>query len=320
MAKMFYSAEETAAKLNVAVDKLKELVDQNKLREFRDGNRVMFKVDQVDRIAGGSANAGSGGPIDLAAGAGSGSSVGGSGDTKTMMAHSSGSGVIGLSGSVAGQSGVSMSASSKSGSVAGAGGSATAPAQGMKVFDTHEIKPADANAQTQISQSLDEAISPSGMDSVGSGSGLLDLTRESDNTSLGAELLEEIYPGDSSAGSKTGIGSSSGVFDQTVTAGPEASLAAGETNMAAASVPVTATYAAVYEAPDPAAGFFGGAALAAVLVMGLTLVAVMMAMEGFTPRWMHTLGANAVLFIALLVVLSALLAFVGYFVGKASAR
>ncbi len=317
MAKMFYSAEETAAKLNVSVDKLKELVDQNKLREFRDGNRVMFKVDQVDRVAGGSANAGSGGPIDLAS---SGVSSG-SGDTKTMMAHSSGSGVIGLSSSVSGQSAVSPSASSKGGSVAGAGGSATgAPAQGMKVFDTHEIKPADANAQTQLSQSLDEAISPSGMDSVGSGSGLLDLTRESDNTSLGAELLEEIYPGDSSAGSKTGIGSSSGVFDQTVTAGPEASMAAGEATISAASVPATATYAAVYEAPDPAAGFYGGAALAAVLVMGLTLVAAMMALEGFTPRWMHTLGANALLFIGLLVVLSALLAFVGYFVGKASAR
>ncbi len=317
MAKMFYSAEETAAKLNVSVDKLKELVDQNKLREFRDGNRVMFKVDQVDRVAGGSANAGSGGPIDLAS---SGVSSG-SGDTKTMMAHSSGSGVIGLSSSVSGQSAVSPSASSKGGSVAGAGGSATgAPAQGMKVFDTHEIKPADANAQTQISQSLDEAISPSGMDSVGSGSGLLDLTRESDNTSLGAELLEEIYRGDSSAGSKTGIGSSSGVFDQTVTAGPEASMAAGEATISAASVPATATYAAVYEAPDPAAGFYGGAALAAVLVMGLTLVAAMMALEGFTPRWMHTLGANALLFIGLLVVLSALLAFVGYFVGKASAR
>ncbi len=317
MAKMFYSAEETAAKLNVGLDKLKELVDQNKLREFRDGNRVMFKVDQVDRIAGGSASAGSGGPIDLAS---SGVSSG-SGDTKAMMAHNSGSGVIGLSGSLSGQSAVSPSASSKGGSVAGPAGSASgAPAQGMKVFDTHEIKPADANAQTQISQSLDEAISPSGMDSVGSGSGLLDLTRESDNTSLGAELLEEIYPGDSSAGSKTGIGSSSGVFDQTVASGPEASIAAGEATIAAASVPTTATYAAVYEAPDPAAGFYGGAALAAVLVMGLTLVAAMMAMEGFTPRWMHTLGANAVLFIALLVVLSALLAFVGYFVGKASAR
>ena len=51
MAKMFYSSEETAAKLNLPDDKIKELVEKNKLREFRDGNRVMFKVDQVDRLA-----------------------------------------------------------------------------------------------------------------------------------------------------------------------------------------------------------------------------------------------------------------------------
>jgi hypothetical protein len=40
----------------------------------------------------------------------------------------------------------------------------------------------------------DEAIEEDlGLDAVGSGSGLLDLTRESDDTSLGAELLEEVY-------------------------------------------------------------------------------------------------------------------------------
>ncbi len=318
MAKMFYSVEEAAAKLGIATDKLKELVDQNKLREFRDGQRVIFKVDQVDRLAGGGSG-GSGGPIDLASPAASGGPVGGAGDTKAPVSHSSGSGVIGLSGSVSGQSAVSLAASSKAGSVSGS--SATgAPAQGMKVFESNEIKPADANAQTQISQSLDEAISPSGMDSVGSGSGLLDLTRESDNTSLGAELLEEIYPGDSSAGSKSGIGSSSGVFDQTVSPSPEASMASAEATIATTSVAPAATYAAVYEAPDPSSGLFGGIALAAILVMGLTLTAAMMAMEGFTPRWMHTLGANALLFIGLLLVLSLLLAFVGYFVGKASAR
>ena len=50
------------------------------------------------------------------------------------------------------------------------------------------------------------------LESVGSGSGLLDLTRESDDTSLGAELLDEIYPGGTNAGegsmAASGIGSS----------------------------------------------------------------------------------------------------------------
>src|SRR5947209_14039347 len=52
MAKMFYTAEEAAQKLGLSGDQLKEMVSSNKLREFRDGARVMFKVDQVDKIAG----------------------------------------------------------------------------------------------------------------------------------------------------------------------------------------------------------------------------------------------------------------------------
>ena len=52
MAKMFYTTDEAAQKLGVSGDQLKQLVSENKLREFRDGARVMFKVDQVDKIAG----------------------------------------------------------------------------------------------------------------------------------------------------------------------------------------------------------------------------------------------------------------------------
>src|SRR5690349_8855479 len=51
MAKMFYTTDEAAQKLGVSNDQLKTLVGENKLREFRDGARVMFKVDQVDKLA-----------------------------------------------------------------------------------------------------------------------------------------------------------------------------------------------------------------------------------------------------------------------------
>ena len=73
MAKMFYTTEEAAQKLGVNGDQLKALISENKLREFRDGARVMFKVDQVDKLSSdrkaGTASgtkAGSGGPIGLA--------------------------------------------------------------------------------------------------------------------------------------------------------------------------------------------------------------------------------------------------------------
>src|SRR3954447_21663119 len=65
MAKMFYTTDEASQKIGVSGDQLKQLVRENKLREFRDGARVMFKVDQVDKLAsdrkGGSAGGTKGG-------------------------------------------------------------------------------------------------------------------------------------------------------------------------------------------------------------------------------------------------------------------
>ncbi|MBL4702013.1 MAG: helix-turn-helix domain-containing protein [Phycisphaeraceae bacterium] len=100
----------------------------------------------------------------------------------------------------------------------------TKQSTGISVFDAGEVDEADPMAATIVTQpgiSDDDDLS---LDSIGSGSGLLDLTRESDDTSLGAELLDEIYPtGGSAAGESltdsqmdTAAGSS-GVFDGDVT-------------------------------------------------------------------------------------------------------
>src|SRR5579862_9606056 len=51
MAKMFYTTDEAAGRLGISPDQLKDYIAQNKLREFRDGARVMYKVDQVEKIA-----------------------------------------------------------------------------------------------------------------------------------------------------------------------------------------------------------------------------------------------------------------------------
>ena len=64
---------------------------------------------------------------------------------------------------------------------------------GVSIFDADELEEVDPSAQTQISDTgaTDFALDPSS-----SGSGLLDLTREVDDTSLGADLLEDVYAGD----------------------------------------------------------------------------------------------------------------------------
>ena len=67
----------------------------------------------------------------------------------------------------------------------------------------------DDSAETRVSDAVDEELS---LESVGSGSGLLDLTRESDDTSLGAELLDEVWEGGDSG--EFGA-SASGLFETT---------------------------------------------------------------------------------------------------------
>jgi excisionase family DNA binding protein len=50
MAGMFYSLEEAAAKLNMSAEEVHKLVEERKLREFRDGSHVLFKVSEVESL------------------------------------------------------------------------------------------------------------------------------------------------------------------------------------------------------------------------------------------------------------------------------
>ena len=50
MAGMFYSLKEAAEKLNKTEKQVKELAKQGKLREFRDGSNLLFKVDEVEAL------------------------------------------------------------------------------------------------------------------------------------------------------------------------------------------------------------------------------------------------------------------------------
>lgn len=50
MAGMFYSLQEAAEKLNLSEEQIKEFVQEGKLREFRDGPNLLFKVDEVEAL------------------------------------------------------------------------------------------------------------------------------------------------------------------------------------------------------------------------------------------------------------------------------
>jgi len=50
MAGMFYSLKEAAEKLNKTEKQVKQLAKQGKLREFRDGSNLLFKIDEVEAL------------------------------------------------------------------------------------------------------------------------------------------------------------------------------------------------------------------------------------------------------------------------------
>ena len=52
MAKMFYTLEEAKAALGKSEEEIKQYAREGRLREFRDGPRLMFKADQVEQLKG----------------------------------------------------------------------------------------------------------------------------------------------------------------------------------------------------------------------------------------------------------------------------
>lgn len=113
---------------------------------------------------------------------------------------------------------------------------------GISVFDDDEIEiESDPMGETQITPGVTE------LESVGSGSGLLDLTRETDDTSLGADLLDVISPSEAAETIEEGQAVEVAEADDTVEdSGPEMTVVeeegvAGEPLSAMAMAPRVAT-------------------------------------------------------------------------------
>ena len=141
---------------------------------------------------------------------------------------------------------------------------------GISVFDDEDLQiESDPMAQTQITPSVDDQVS---LESTGSGSGLLDLTREADDTSLGAELLEEIYP--------TGPQHVESA-EVTSTSVQEPMPEPGQT---------TFVQPVVIEAGDPLAPAFAGMALVGLLVAAFAALVVTAIAMGLWPDFLQTMA------------------------------
>jgi hypothetical protein len=142
-----------------------------------------------------------------------------------------------------------------------------------------------------------------GLETVGSGSGLLDLTRESEETALGAELIEQVYSGEGESAPGR-----SGLFDA-VTSDPTIG----------SSAPIGSTGMVAAEAYDGAWSGVGTgvlvAAFAGIVVSGLIAVSAAM---GAGSAVANAFSGNILAWAGSLAGITAVFGLVGFFVGKAS--
>jgi len=279
MAKMFYSAAEAAQKLSTTEDGVKDLVKEGKLREFRDAGTVNYKVDEVDSMAAAQSASAGGSSIVSALG----DSSGGSGaeiilepadDSSIELAG--GSDILSLDEMESGAG--RTSAGTTAGQPKKKGDSVVASV-GVNVFDDDELdEDVDPLAQTAVTD-----MAGLGLEGSGAGSGIMDLTRESDDTSLGQELLDEIYTDDTGADqvdeTKAGIETEDVAGDAEVAdAGDELKAEAGPV-----SAPAVAGAAASVATGDPVASSLTALMVVAVFVMWLAGLGAASMVRGITP-------------------------------------
>jgi hypothetical protein len=321
MAKMFYTLEETKATLGRNEEGIKQLSREGRLREFRDGPRLMFKADQVDTLKAELASSGeeiSLAPAEPEADVSTsdtkvGESAQGTRAGQTEDAGATGSGLLNLDGSVAGAGSgmLDLAGTGAGGSVSGGSGasaSAHGTRAGVTIFDVDESQRVDPSAQTAINAGGGPG-SQLALEGTGSGSGLLDLTRESDDTSLGA-VFDELNP------AKTGA-----VKVPTSAMPAKSGPAAGAAVIDSRSRTAAPTY---IEAPDPVGVGLGLACIVPTFCACFACFVIGAALIGYRPgildalRYGGSQGGQLLYYAVGAVIATAGVWAAGYFLAKAA--
>lgn len=309
MAKMFYTLDEAAQRLHKSSDDVRKMAASGQLQEFRDGEKLMFKVEQVDLLA----------PDDDLGADLSGIPLDSSDSGLGLDLADSGMGSLSLGDSAGGSSlaldlGEDPTPSPSIGAGAGRASDSAAGRSGISVFDVDDLEQADPSAVTQVNDQggfgalLDDSAS---METVGSGSGLMDLTREKDDTSLGANLLDDIYAGEENASAET-IGAS-GLFEATGASSDEP-LAVGAGGIGA---PVGAAMIAAEPYDGAGSGLVGGLTLGATLALAMALTVAVLGMVG-AAQMVDQIAGSMMIVVGALAGVTIIAALAGFFLGKRS--
>lgn len=279
MAKMFYTTDEAALKLGKTEAQLKEMVARGELQEFRDRDRLMFKVEQVDLIA--------------------------SGDDFIPLAESGEHDAIGLA-----SSGTNL------------GGKDAKEGTGIALFDPDATEEGDANAVTRVTSSPLSSFKDPGSSGSGSRAGLMDMTKEADDTSLGAGLLEDVYGGETMSQTAADVSSPGGFGGGDVGGAGLFETPGGEmAEPAGAAMGMAMAFAEPYDGPG--SGWVGGVALGSVLITGLAVFAAIVGLAGGTGTGMlsnlvGTLGESIYYILGAGAGACIIFGLLGFFIGKKS--
>jgi hypothetical protein len=266
MAKMFYTLEEVCGKLVKDEDEVKEMVRTGQIQEFRDRDKLMFKVEQVDLLAAGEE------------------------DTSDVHLELEDTGASGSGLALKDDSGLALEESREG--------------TGVSVFDTDHG--GEDTGRTVSEEGMEDEV---GLDAVGSGSGLLDLTRESDDTSLGAELLEEVYQSEEAVEIPA---HASGLFE----------AAAEKPGEEVAPPPGAAAMPVMIEAYDGSgSGLGAGLLIGALAALVCVAIVGIVGVSGATPMLATKIassGNSVMMWAGGLLGVTIILGLVGLFIGKAS--
>jgi excisionase family DNA binding protein len=288
MAGSFYTLQEVMAKLGKSEQDVREFIRQGKIREYRDGTKVLYKQDEVDKLDDESdiidIIADSEAPLELERTA----EIQLEPDEDAPKKKPVSEGGFGLS-----QMGDLTKADTNVGSL------------GINVLggtdDQYKIT-ADTHAETKAAEPVGEIESldaDANLESAGSGSGLLDLSLQADDTSLGAVLDDilptgpdipaqaEVTPGDFAKEAEGLIGAAAG--SGPLSAEPGVAVAAIEMTPAGAAPQFVAV--APVDSSTSIYGIMMFFPLAALILAGIATTA---GMKGVLPSIIKFLSYNGV--------------------------
>jgi hypothetical protein len=305
MAGKFYTLDEVISKLSKSEGEIKELVREGRLREFRDGAKLFFKVDEVDKLTE------EFGKVDLSASAEVSKADAAASSEIALLLDESGE--IGLDKGKGkdknGSMGLNLASDDdlsldKLGEIAKAdtkvgisGINILAETdEGYKLAEDTKGDTVAEEEPSKVSGSLDDDIN---MESVGSGSGLLDLSLQADDTSLGA-VLDDILPSSKESEAAAEGGEESAQADRIFEKSAEDNSrrqSAEPVAMAASTVPMGPVGTMMQYAAEPIPTGADNVCsivlfipLGAMIVIGMIMLA---AFRGIVPGLLKTAGTTA---------------------------